>query len=546
MKRLVVIFFLLLCVLPLSSQIFEERRIIKMTALELFESYQDVYNRLYQSNKNVYIYDQFINLFSDSAKLFNDLLFDYPPAKSIDSFEYYMSPAKYFEIVEKETKENSLKGEFKDYSDLRLDSISKNKKYCIINLSFKRRVEFSMYGDTLYPYKGYEPLYYTIKIKMSNNLKKGGNRFKDAKIISVSVLNPIEVPLRFLEPSPSFNYGDTVRPTRGMPIGYLPPDIDLDKEAQRRDPYSSIFNNPTLVCRYDLKKDRGENVFPQDKHFYVTSYKKSDFAGVGIDVCPYGFGNKISDANKKSGYDNISQNNFTMGVSIFYGLNILSKNRYSLFFVPQLNLNYRRFDYKGTYKTQYQSVDADGALYIRNINIELNKETVNQFLINIPVVVSNMFLLHKDDDAHQLFFSLDCGIQFSCSPITRNRYDFLADYTGLYDFFGGVEFDHYYDYGNFNLTQNDIHYIPNSLINKFNLGVLVGVGVLYQIHENSLIKFSLSYRNEFLSVAKYKEGFVLSKDFSSFESLIQASKLGAHNLYFSLSFVRAFDRNSED
>lgn len=540
MKRLVVIFFLLLCVLPLSSQIFKERRIIKMTALELFESYQDVYNRLYQSNKNVYIYDQFINLFSDSAKLYNDLIFDH-----IDSFELYMSPAKYFEIVEKETKENSLKGEFKDYSDLRLDSISENKKYWIINLSFKRRVEFSM-GGTLYPYKGYPPLSYTIKIKMSKNLKKGGNRFKDAKIISVSVSNPPTGDPRFLVSS--FNKGDTVPHPhpRGMPEGYLPPDIDLDKEAQR-DSNSSIFNKLTYVCRYDLKKDRGENVVPQDKHFYVTSYKKSDFAGVGIDVCPYGFGNKISDANKKSGYDNISQNNFTMGVSIFYGLNILSKKRYSLFFVPQLNLNYRRFDYKGTYKTQYQSVDADGSLYIRNINIELNKETVNQFLINIPVVVSNMFLLHKDDDgAHQLFFSLDCGIQFSCSPITRNHYDFLADYTGLYDFFGGVEFDHYYDYGNFNLTQNDIHYIPNSLINKFNLGVLVGVGVLYQIHENSLIKFSLSYRNEFLSVAKYKEGFVLSKDFSSFESLIQASKLGAHNLYFSLSFVRALDRNSED
>lgn len=542
MKRLVVIFFLLLCVLPLSSQTFEERRIIKMTALELFESYQDVYNRLYQSNKNVYIYDQFINLFSNSAKLFNDLLFDYPPAKSIDSFEYYMSPAKYFEIVEKKTKESSFKGEFKDYSDLRLDSISKNKKYWIINLSFTRSVEFFIHGDCHYPPY---PFLYTIKIKMSNNLKKGGNRFKDAKIISVSVSNPPEVPLRIYTGS---KYGDTVpTPTRGMPEGYLPPDIDLDKEAQR-DSNSSIFNKLTYVCRYDLKKDRGENVVPQHKHFLDPSYKKSDFAGVGIDVCPYGFGNKISDANKKSGYDNISQNNFTMGVSIFYGLNILSKKKYSLFFVPQLNLNYRRFDYKGTYKTQYQSVDADGALYIRNINIELNKETVNQFLINIPVVVSNMFLLHKDDDdgAHQLFFSLDCGIQFSCSPITRNRYDFLADYTGLYDFFGGVEFDHYYDYGNFNLTQNDIHYIPNSLINKFNLGVLVGVGVLYQIHENSLIKFSLSYRNEFLSVAKYKEGFVLSKDFSSFESLIQASKLGAHNLYFSLSFVRALDRNSED
>lgn len=540
MKRLVVIFFLLLCVLPLSSQTFEERRIIKMTALELFESYQDVYNRFYQSNKNVYIYDQFINLFSDSAKLFNDLLFDYPPAKSIDSFEYYMSPAKYFEIVEKKTKESSYKGEFKDYSDLRLDSISKNKKYWIINLSFTRSVEFFIHGDCHYPPY---PFLYTIKIKMSNNLKKGGNRFKDAKIISVSVSNPPEVPLRIYTGS---KYGDTVpTPTQGMPMGYLQPDIDLDKVAQW-DPSSSIFNELIYCCRYDLKKDRGENVFLEYKHFYDPSYKKLNFAGVGIDVCPYGFGNKISDANKKSGYDNISQNNFTMGVSTFYGLNILSKNRYSLFFVPQLNLNYRRFEYKGTYKTQYQSVDADGALYIRNINIELNKETVNQFLINIPVVVSNIFLLRKDDDAHQLFFSLDCGIQFSCSPITRNRYDFLADYTGLYDFFGGVEFDHYYDYGNFNLTQNDIHCIPNSLINKFNLGVLVGVGVLYQIHENSLIKFSLSYRNEFLSVAKYKEGFVLSKDFSSFESLIQASKLGAHNLYFSLSFVRAFDHNSKD
>lgn len=547
MKKIVGIFLVLTCTLPVFSQKLKQQRLIKQTALDIFESYVDVCNRLYQNKKDVYIYDQFLNLFSDTARVYNDILPSFPPGgQVVPTDSILITPGEYFNKFKSEILKNSF-----SYDSLELYDIQEvNKQWWTLKCSFGRTVAYtsSSSSKSYYPYKEF---HYTMTIVMREEDSRNANQMVDAKITNISVSDPylpriitetdgineenyfVDSNIRFT-PKHDTPKPDTLNSDR-MPVGYyLKDDVkisDIEKEINANSPEASLFNIIKLT--------------QYNKHFYKRNSNKRNFWGLGINACPYGFGNKISSANtKKFGYENISQRNFSIEFSTFFGINLYVKNRYSLFLVPQLSLGYRNFNFSGDYSAQYQAVDIDGTEYMRNINVDLKNENVNQFTINFPISISNMFLLHKDEFAeNQLFLSLDFGVLLSCVPFTRNTYDFSARYTGTYDFFGGVEFDHYYDYGNFDLNHNDIAYIPNSLINKFNIGILAGVGLMFQIEETSMLKFDLSFRNGFLSIAKYKEGFVLSEDYKNFESLLQASKSGAHNLYFSLSYIRAISND---
>lgn len=537
MKKIVGIFLVLTCTLPVFSQKLKQQRLIKQTALDIFESYVDVCNRLYQNKKDVYIYDQFLNLFSDTARVYNDILPSFPPGNQVvPTDSILITPGEYFNKFKSEILKNSF-----SYDSLELYDIQKvNKQWWTLKCSFGRTVAYtsSSKSKSDYPYKEFHD---TMTIVM----REEANQMVDAKITNISAPPYSQVRIitetdgineeNFIDSSiPYTPKHDTLNSDR-MPVGYyLKDDVkisDIEKEINANSPEASLFNIIKLT--------------QYNKHFYKRNSNKRNFWGLGINACPYGFGNKISSANTtKFGYENISQRNFSIEFSTFFGINLYVKNRYSLFLVPQLSLGYRNFNFSGDYSAQYQAVDIDGTEYMRNINVDLKNENVNQFTINFPISISNMFLLHKDEFAeNQLFLSLDFGVLLSCVPFTRNTYDFSARYTGTYDFFGGVEFDHYYDYGNFDLNHNDIAYIPNSLINKFNIGILAGVGLMFQIEETSMLKFDLSFRNGFLSIAKYKEGFVLSEDYKNFESLLQASKSGAHNLYFSLSYIRAISND---
>lgn len=536
MKKIVGIFLVLTCTLPVFSQKLKQQRLIKQTALDIFESYVDVCNRLYQNKKDVYIYDQFLNLFSDTARVYNDILPSFPPGNQVvPTDSILITPGEYFNKFKSEILKNSF-----SYDSLELYDIQKvNKQWWTLKCSLGRTVAYTSSSKS--PYSGRE-FHYTMTIVMREEDPRNANQMVDAKITNISVSDPC-LQLRITE-TDGINKENFVNPIDsnsldkgGLTVGYLKDDVeisDIEKEINANSLEASLFN----IIK--LKLDTLDN-----KHFYKRDSNKRNFWGLGINACPYGFGNKISSANTtKFGYENISQRNFSIEFSTFFGINLYVKNRYSLFLVPQLSLGYRNFNFSGDYSAQYQAVDIDGTEYMRNINVDLKNENVNQFTINFPISISNMFLLHKDEFAeNQLFLSLDFGVLLSCVPFTRNTYDFSARYTGTYDFFGGVEFDHYYDYGNFDLNHNDIAYIPNSLINKFNIGILAGVGLMFQIEETSMLKFDLSFRNGFLSIAKYKEGFVLSEDYKNFESLLQASKSGAHNLYFSLSYIRAISND---
>ncbi len=541
MKKIVGIFLVLTCTLPVFSQKLKQQRLIKQTALDIFESYVDVCNRLYQNKKDVYIYDQFLNLFSDTARVYNDILPSLPPGDQVvPTDSILITPGEYFNKFKSEILKNSF-----SYDSLELYDIQKvNKQWWTLKCSLGRTVAYTSSSKSDYP--PYKEFHYTMTIVMREEASRNAKQMVDAKITNISVSDPyLQVRIitetdginkeNFIDSSiPYTPKHDTLNSDR-MPVGYyLKDDVkisDIEKEINANSPEASLFNIIKLT--------------QYNKHFYKRNSNKRNFWGLGINACPYGFGNKISSANTtKFGYENISQRNFSIEFSTFFGINLYVKNRYSLFLVPQLSLGYRNFNFSGDYSAQYQAVDIDGTEYMRNINVDLKNENVNQFTINFPISISNMFLLHKDEFAeNQLFLSLDFGVLLSCVPFTRNTYDFSARYTGTYDFFGGVEFDHYYDYGNFDLNHNDIAYIPNSLINKFNIGILAGVGLMFQIEETSMLKFDLSFRNGFLSIAKYKEGFVLSEDYKNFESLLQASKSGAHNLYFSLSYIRAISND---
>jgi hypothetical protein len=97
------------------------------------------------------------------------------------------------------------------------------------------------------------------------------------------------------------------------------------------------------------------------------------------------------------------------------------------------------------------------------------------------------------------------------------------------------------------LSNKDIQQSLQDKSNQFDFGALGKVGLWVALNKSSLLKFDIGYKHGlgylsgdkygFGTPLKYKDNFVISKDYKFYETLLQSTNQGLRNVYVGLSFV---------
>jgi len=263
---------------------------------------------------------------------------------------------------------------------------------------------------------------------------------------------------------------------------------------------------------------------------------KKNLWGLGINYCPYGLGNNINRTN----FPDIKQSNQALSIESFFGYQ-LAQNWFGNI---KLGLNAYQNTFNGDYSTQYNAVDMDNDPYLRKISISSLEEKIYNFSASLPLSIEYLLRI-SNNVKHPVFLSFEAGGYIEYRLWATNRFSFSADYTGLYDYYCGVEFDHYYDYGHFDLSDKEISQSLSQKINRFDYGLLGSLGLWYAFNKNNLLKINFAYKHGFESPLKYKENFVPSENYGSYESLLQGTNQGIRNIYVGLAFVKTINAKNK-
>ena len=359
---------------------------------------------------------------------------------------------------------------------------------------------------------------YIITIQVYN----GANR--KAKILKVEVVEPISE-FYILKKQNLMVGGDTISwgndscrifPAEQHPINeYIP----IDNE------YSNFFSkNVSSWIKDDI-----------DPHYYCyqRNYLRHDLVGAGINYNPVSIGNKMSRTNAKRFVD-ISSHNGSVSYSIFWAKQIYSKKSSTLFFDLGLDLNHYYFKYQGKDYIEYKAIDSDAESYLRKITINSLNEKVNTYSFSLPFGIL-LFQQVFDWKNHSFFIKAGVGGYAEFYLKSISRYDIDANYHGYYDYYGGVEFDHYYDYGDFySEGKQKLLGVKDS---HFDFGLTAQIGFHLSITPKYLIGLDLIYKHGFNAPLEYQEVIAISEKRNMYNSLLHCTNQGIRNIYLGLSFA---------
>lgn len=515
MKRIVfVISFLAIWGMEFAKgQTFTQVCKIKKAALEVYDEYTRTVSNLHTGDE--YKKDDFVRLFCDDflvcgEKLIdNDILPALPGLQDGENGQSQgLSPEEYIDRMAKYVKIFSS-----SYSDLDLSFPEKNGSgEWEIRVGFKKVVNFETQAELHYPKHEF---FYVMTIVMNEN-------FEQAKIRRMEVLNSIG-PFFILENRPEFQwkYG-------GLPIE------DWDGETNNR-----IFESKEYDVNEIEWKDPGYfqsmtmTTLPEDRHFYDLQQRKRDIFGVGLNYMPYGFGNKID--KRFTGMVKYSN---ALALSLFYGLQIghSKSDKSTWFFNAGLDMNRYYHKFYGTDYTEYEAIDSDNDPYMRKIWISNLEERINSISVSVPLSFSYLLKLVSTQEK-TIFLSLELGAFFEYTFWSGNTYSINADYHGFYDYYGGVEFDHYYDYGTFG--QNGTQTLAKVKDLRYDYGVSGNVGCWLALDRRNMLKICIGYKHGFNTPLTYKNNVVISENKQSYQSLLPSTKQGLRNLFLGISYVRA-------
>lgn len=491
------------------SQSVTETRVVKTTALEVYENYISIIGNLY--NGNVYNLDVFLSLFDENAELYNDILPENNPQ--------ILNPQQYYDIFT-----NNIKLSYYRYDKIELEFPTLKDDKWIIICEFGRQVRFKTYNK-YYPRWHFN---YILTVTMDTVYDAKKKIYRNAKIQSISVKEPltdffiIENPHEYI-------------------LEYNEETIDnWDKDY-----YSRTFSNKVvdknLITVSDKKffnaYDLIEDV--ENQNFFQIQKLKKDLFGFGIYYTPYGSGNRIS----HTAFPNIKQKNQGLSTELLYGLQLAQSNNSALFLNTKLNLNIYQNLFQGIYYTEYTSFDTDNDPYLRKIRINSLQERFYSFSASIPLSLEYLFRISKKP-IHPYFISLEAGGFFEYRAWAINKISVKADYTGLYNYYGGVEFDHYYDYGHYVLNNKNVNQDIVSKINDYDYGAFASIGMLFARDKNNLFKFNIIYKYGMQPLLLYRDNFIVSENHTTYETLLQNSNQGIRNIYLGLSYIHTITRNA--
>lgn len=496
MKRILIISIALLGTLQLSAQTVSEERAIRMTALQVYDRYVNLMGHLHDgslSNEN-----NFLNLFpEDKDSLYNDILPNDKPR--------YLTPEQYFANYTANVKNATY-----NYSQFRIDKPKSSRNQWLVDIHFTREVNYST-PETKLPSWSFQ---YTVRVVMDKE-HNSDNIYNNAHITSITVSYPFQ------------NLVVIVNHER-IPLKWLGNDIsDYDEgcdcwmtdlgRSNIRDITSEV-DNPF----FDLRLERQNNI-----HTY--SRQRYDLVGGTLAFAPFGFGNSLDGQ-----YADIDGSNNSFRLGGFYGLNLLSDNSNAGFLNVGLELTNKNFSYDGIFETHFNATDVDGDPYTCNITADLIDESWHTFGLTVPVSFSYLFNLTPGARNH-IFLSAEAGVYATYRIVQSCSYQVSAHYTGTYPQYFNVEMDHYYDYGDFRFDESQTE--PDKATRSFDFGLTFGLGVWYQLDNQSFLRFDISARKGFVSETEYLSGARLTTAATNYTPVLRTSDNGLFDTFVGLSFI---------
>lgn len=514
-KRILTIAAVLIATVSAFSQSVTETRQIKTTALQIYENYKVVISELY--SRSAYTEDNFMALFDKNAALYNDIIPVNRPER--------LSPAEYFAKFQ-----GSIRRIYPVYSDFELDEpVSVGNKWQI-NCYFTRGTRFRTTKDMVYPEWCFN---YIMIIEMDKTYHSAGKVYENARIINIDVKNPLHdffvienkenIPL-------TTKTGATVKDWDNEYQSRIFPE-NRWKISDIRVPESTNNKNIFEYSKNQFSRNQS------DAHFYqlaVQRFPKNIF-GVGVNYSPFSFGNEMSEDFK-----HIEHTSSALSFSLFYGKQVFQKRKATGFVKIGLDLNRYSYEYSVAEEIgySYPAIDAEGDSCLRIININSLNKKVNIVSVSVPLTVQYLYQL-TNHAKNPIFLSFELGGFAEYTLSSGSKHILNANRSGIYainfkDSEEDVSFDHYYDYGN----------IDVSLKQNFAYGFWGGVGLWLALNNNNLLKFNFSYKHSINPPLEYEENLLISVNEELYPSFLQSTEQGLRNIGFGVSWVRTIGKRN--
>ena len=492
-----------------------------MTALSLYERYVASMEILH--NKGKYTGDDFMDLFvAVGDTIYNDIVPANHPSL-VSAYQYFTT---YDSIVRYADFE---------YGAFQMKTPQKEGNKWYVDCSFMREVRY-VTRDTVFNIYPRWKFNYQMRIEMDAQMaterRSGGSveysadsLFANPRIVSIKVKEPL------IEPAVLVNHDR-------IPLRYK------DDSVQNYDEECDCWMMDASKVNIGEIKYDGDNLFlqlnhvrdAQHPHFYTFGIDRMNIGGLTLSYAPNGLGNR-SDGR----FEDIAEQSHSAKASLFYGWQLSNTPTASWFLNVGLDIASNTYTYSGTYRRDYVATDIDGDEYLRGVRATLHNETRGETEFILPVSVSYAKNLLQRN-GRQLFLNLKAGAFVGVRHLSTAEVDLSARYTGYYSQYYNAEFDHYYDYGNFDMNQQNIADYRMGEANPVDYGVDAGIGLWYAWNRKYLIGVDVAFRQSFSPVLKYADYKYLTQHFDHYESMLQTSKQGASNFYFGLSLIKLLSR----
>lgn len=503
MKKLTFLLsFAIMGSMMLYAQSAKDLRSARATALNVYDRYIIVMNSL--RNGGDYALN-FKNLFaSNTDSIYNDII-PQPGNPYLNSDDYCQKYNK------------SVKQADYFYSDFSMEQPRQKGDKWVVVCHFKRMVRYRSKNNFYYPGWQFD---YTMRVSMSRNAGDDG-LCSNPQIVSLTVSNPIE------------NFVVVMNPSR-IPIQW--DGVYNAKYDQKCDCWTGDLGDKKISDLADGSSSPFGGVTYSSKppHFYTYQLSKRNIVGGGVYFAPIAFGNKLDDQ-----FADINEKNNAFRFRAFYGINIMNTSSSAAFLNLGLEFSNRSHKLSGSYETHYNSLDSDSDSYVRNIYANIDDEQVKVISFGVPITFSYLLKIAGSNERPH-YFSVDAGLYASFKALTSHKLTMNATYTGTYNYFGQIEFDHYYDYGHFDLTESNIKTDIKENLNKFDAGFTLGLGLWFSVGNGSFLRADVTMLKGLLSELKYNSEYRIteSKD-KLYHTALQSSDKGAFDIYFGLSFIKA-------
>ena len=520
MKKITIIILILFssgCLFPQSvSDILH----IRMTAIECFQDYIQKFSSLeYPSKDGRY---EFQKLFQKDAVIYNDLLPNNTPI--------LISPDEY---ARRRNKNISLNPHF---SNLSLGFPYEENGLWKIELSYLENITVkNLYTEIEYPKCTF---HCTMTISMERNKaynESATDNFSEVSDVTrrMAFINPTICHIEVSDPIEQF-----ILIRKNENLTSIPCSFTMIPNAEESPFFIMVKadTNDLATCNREFESLFFERKFVStcmdEKIYEYKAFKKNIF-GIGLTYSPYGLGNKLQESLLPD-FQLWCQ---TLGIDLSYGLNLTSKEKTSLFFNIKMGLNACQNRFKGSWSTQYDATDSDGENYLRKIYVKNAIE--NAYYLSTSLHPSFEYLIRLHDYGQQkLFLSLEAGGYLEYRFLASNSFQSNATYSGIYDYFGGVEFAHYYDFGSFLLNDKNISQSIKNNLNLLDYGVFGSIGIWYAFNSQHLLKAGIGYKNGFTTPFKSPSDYCLSSDLHTYQSATKTINSSIKNIYLSISYIK--------